>query len=369
MTDSYLFRVLLIPSAVFLSVIFGPSYSSGAAVTQFISINGPTGGLVSIVTIAVVFALLLGLSFELARLFKAYEYVGFIRILLRRGWVLYEIVILAGIVIGLSIAITIGGAIVEDHFGPAIWVGSLSVFILIVVLTYFGQDIVQKSMVLSIITLFVVLTILVFQLVSGGHLDRVMHVLTSVDHQAGGALSGLKYAVVTGGFVPLLLYCGKGLRSRSEVVVAAVVAAVFAVVPEVVFHFLFLVDYPAIIEERIPVYRMIELVSTPLVLNFYVLIMFVLIAQTGVGLLQGLVQRLDAWEEKRKGAPLTPAGHAAVAAATAAVSVALGSMGVIALILRAYAVFFVAFIVVFVVPLLTYGAYLVFRHSSIGESQ
>ena len=366
MMDSYFSRVLLTPSAVFLSVLFGPSYSSGTAITQFVTTNGPTGGLLSILTIGLVFAVSLSLSFELARLFKVYEYHGFVEILLKRAWILYEIVILVGIVIALSIAITIGGTILKDHFGIGVWAGSLGIFLLIVVLTYFGQVVVKKSMMFSVAALFIVLVVLVTQLVSG-HLDQIVHAFTGVDHQTGGVSTGFKYAVVSAGFVPLLLYCATGLRSRSEAFVAGGVAAVISIIPALVFHFAFLVDYPEIIAEQVPVYRMFELISTPFMLNAYVLVMFVLIAQTGVGMQQGLLQRLDAWQMRRKQIPLTPAGHAVVTVVLAGISIALGTMGVVALLLRAYAIMFVSFIAVFIVPLLTYGAYLVFRKRGVQE--
>ena len=358
--DSYFYRVLLIPSAVFLSVLFGPSYSSGAAVTQFITINGPKGGLVSILTITAVFAVTLSLSFELARKFSSYEYVGFIKHLLKRFWFLYEIVILLGIVAGLSIAITIGGAILADRFGLMAWVGSLTIFLIIVLLTFYGRNVVKKSMILSVVALFLVLGIFVFQLFSD-HLDQIALVLANSEAQASGVISGLRYAVVSAGFVPLLLYCAVGLRTRGEAFVAGVVAAVVAVLPELVFHFAFLIDYPNVIQHPVPIYRMFELVSTPFMLNVYVLLMFVLVAQTGVGLQQGLIERCDVWQMNRKAVPMTRSQHAAVATATAIISVGLSSMGVVALILRAYALLFFGFIAVFIVPLLTYGVYLVFQ--------
>ena len=351
---------------MFLSVLFGPSYSAGTAVTQFVSANGPTGGLVSILTIAASFALLLSLSFELARLFSAYEYVGFIKQLLKRWWFLYEIVILVGIVTGLSIAITIGGTVLEDRFSIPALLGSAMIFLLIVGLTFYGRDVVKKSMLFSVLALFLILIVFVAQLVNG-HLDRIVQVFTTIDHQKGGVLTGLKYAVVSAGFVPLLLYCATGLKTRTEAFVAGIFAAVVAVLPALVFHFSFLADYPAIIESPLPIYRMFELVSSPLTLNIYVLVMFVLIAQTGVGLQQGLVERCDAWQMKRSGTPLTRAGHASVAAVTAVVSIALGSMGVVALLLRAYSILFVSFIVVFIVPLLTYGTWLIFQRRKISD--
>ena len=165
MLNSYAFRVLIIPAAVFLSVVFGASYGSGREVVEFISINGPTGGLVSILTLASVYGLLLTLSFELARLFKSFEYVSFFKVLLGRAWFLYEVVILLGMVIALSITTTVGGTVLEDHFGVSVWVGSLMIFIIIVGLNYYGRRIVEESMMLSVTALFLVLAVLVFQLV------------------------------------------------------------------------------------------------------------------------------------------------------------------------------------------------------------
>ena len=46
--DSYLPRVVLIPSAVFLSAIFGGAYGSGREVVEFMTRYGPIGGLLSI---------------------------------------------------------------------------------------------------------------------------------------------------------------------------------------------------------------------------------------------------------------------------------------------------------------------------------
>ena len=51
MLDSYLFRVFIIPSAVFLSVVFGGSYGTGREVMEFVSRHGPVGGLLSLAAV------------------------------------------------------------------------------------------------------------------------------------------------------------------------------------------------------------------------------------------------------------------------------------------------------------------------------
>ncbi len=365
MFNSYPMRVLVVPSAVFLSVLFGASYGSGREVVEFVSGNGPTGGLVAIATLVVTHAVLLVLSFELARLYRSYDYVSFFRVLLGRGWFLYEIVILVGLVIALSITTTVGGTVLDDRFGIGAVVGSLLILGLIVVLNYHGRRIVEQSMMISVVMLFVVLAVLIAQL-ADSHFGDIVATFADHPYRDGGVFTGLMYAIGGGGYLPLLLYCATGLRTRSEAITAGVVAAAFAAIPALIFHCAFMAGFPEIVEQRLPTYWMFEQLSTPFMLNVYVLVMFVLVAQTGVGVLQGLIERIDGWSRQRRGRPLGRTGHGAIAGAAVILSTALGSMGIVALILRGYTIMFASFIVVFVVPLLTYGLYLVARGQSAG---
>ena len=363
MLDTYFIRVLVVPTAVFLSAIFGAAYGSGREVMEFVSSNGPTGGLAALGSLCVTYMVLLGLSFEIARLFKAYDYVGFCKVLLGRGWFLYEIVIVVGLLIAMSITITVGGTVLEDHFGIAVWIGSLLIFVLVVGLNYYGREVVEQSMMLSIAALFAVLAVLVAQLF-GGHMDQILKRFATADHQPGGIMTGLKYAIANGGYLPILLYCAMGLRSRAEAFTAAIVAALVCVIPAAIFHFAFMLHFPAIVDERIPTYWMFDRVSTPLLLNVYVVVMFVLVAQTGVALMQGLIQRVDGWHMRRRGTTISRFGHAGVATAVVGSSLALGTMGIAALILRGYTLMYASFVAVFVIPLLTYGVYLVWKGGS-----
>ena len=361
MMNSYFVRVFVIPSAVFLSAIFGASYGSGREVMEFVSSLGPTGGIVALATVAVTHLMLLTLSFEIARMYRSYDYQSFCKVLLGPGWILYEIVILMGMLIALSITMTVGGTVLEDHFGVTVWIGSLLIFALVVGLNYYGRVIVEKSMMLSIAALFAVLLVLVVQLLNG-YTDRIAATFAAETHVGGGVFTGLKYAIGGGGYLPLLLYCAMGLKTRAEAFTAGAFAAALAIVPATIFHLAFMVGYPAIVEERIPTYWMFDQISTPVMLNIYVVVMFVLVAQTGVALMQGLIQRIDNWQTQRTGQALSRLGHAGISAFVIVVSLSLGSMGIIALILRGYTIMFASFIFVFVIPLFTYGVYLVVRN-------
>ena len=358
MMQSYPFRVLIIPSAVFLSVMFGASYGSGRETVEFFSSAGPIGGLLAALAAVITYTALLAPSFELARMHQTYEYQGFCQVLLGPGWFLYEIVIALGLVISMSLTVTVGGTTFGDHFGWPVWVGSLGVLVLVIVLTYFGRRIVEQSMMLSMLALFVVLSILVVQLWTG-HADRVVAAFDDTAFETSAMLGGAKYAIANGGFVPLLLYSVISIRTRGEAFTAGAVASVAAIVPALVFHFTFMANYPEVTEHVLPTYWMFGKVSTALMLNVYVVVIFVLTVQTGVGLLQGLIERLDAWHMRRRNRPLTKTGHALIAGSAVVASMALGSMGIVALVLRSYTVMSISLFVVFVVPLLTYGVFLV----------
>ena len=59
---------VLMPAAVFQSVIVGGAYGTGREVAEFISRFGPWGGLGVLALAALGFGLVLAVSFELARL-------------------------------------------------------------------------------------------------------------------------------------------------------------------------------------------------------------------------------------------------------------------------------------------------------------
>ena len=53
---------------------------------EFVSSNGPWGGLVAIRTLVTTHLVLPMLSFEIARLYNSYDYVSFVKVLLNRGF-------------------------------------------------------------------------------------------------------------------------------------------------------------------------------------------------------------------------------------------------------------------------------------------
>ncbi|MFK7732963.1 MAG: hypothetical protein AB8B48_15185 [Pseudomonadales bacterium] len=360
MSQTFASRVLIIPSAVFLSVVFGGSYGTGREVMEFVSQHGPKSGVLALASVSFTYGVLLFLCFEISRRFQQFEYRGFFKPILGRAWVLYEVVILIGMVITLAICVTAAGVISESRFGFPPWVGSAGLLLIIFLLNYRGRHLVQKSMVFSVGALFCVLVALLFVLFNG-HTQPIVDNFRGDEVDWSAWQGGMQYALVNGGFIPLLLYCGRGLQSRGQSLLAGSVAALVAVIPGAVFHYAFMSAWPAIKDQELPTYWLIDHLASPMFLNVYVVVLFVLIAQTGVGMLQGFLERMDAWRIQREGEPLSPLGHGVVAVGMVLVSMLLSRIGIVALILTGYSILAMAFIVVFVIPLVTRGVYLVFR--------
>ncbi len=360
MLDSYLFRVFIVPSSVFLSVVFGGSYGTGREVMEFISRHGPVGGLIAIAAVVITYAVLLFATFELARRFQQFEYRGFCQQLLGRFWFLYEIVILLGMVISLAFCTAASGVIADTRFGLPAWMGSAALLLIVFVLTYQGRALVEKTMILAVLSLAAVLVVLLYML-AGEPARQIGQVFANEPVVWDAWQGGAQYALVNAGFIPLLLYCARGVRSRAQAGLAAVCAASVAVVPGLVFHYAFMSVYPAIVQEELPAYHLMNSLGSSLFLNIYMVVLFVLIAQTGVGMLQGFLERVNIWHEQRFERTLSPMGHGLVAVAMVCGSMALASMGIIALIIAGYGFLAASFILVFAVPLLTRGMWLIFR--------
>jgi uncharacterized membrane protein YkvI len=355
MGSSKLYRIVVLPSAVFLSVIFGGSYGSGQEMVQFVTSAGPTGGYYSLLVVALTWGLLLSTSFELARRFSVHEYSGFMKVLLRRGAVVYEIAILLAMLLVLAICASGAGSVVTEHFGISVWIGSLGLLIVAALLNYFGRSVVEQTMIASIVVL---LTLLIMLCLTALDVPRSIDPVSGID-TTNPILSGGQYAIANGGFIPLLLYCGRGVRSTAESFTAGFIAAGVTVIPGLLLHTSLLSAYPQVLQETLPTYSVITQLMSPAFLSVYVMVLFVMITQTAVGMLQGLVDRTDAYWVSKRGAPLSNLSHAALAAGMIGASMLLSTVGFVALIAQGYSLLVAIFTVIFIAPLFTYGAYLI----------
>lgn len=357
------FRAILIPAAVFQSVIVGGAYGTGREVVEYISKFGPLGGILTIGVIAVCFGLVLALSFEFARMHAAWDYRTYLKKLLGKVWLAYEVLFLALLVLILAITGSASGSVLHDRFGFSQTLGISLMFIAVVMLSYFGRGLVKKTLSYGSLILMAVLVIYAIIVFSASY-EEIKAVLVTNEVKPGWLQSGITFAVYNSALVPAIIYCASGLSSRTQAFSAGILAGALGVFPALVFHLSFLAGYPAIIDQAIPTYWMIQNMGLPILLTVYVLVLFATIVQTGVGVLQGFNERLDGWHRETTGSPLSKVQHATLAGGLLLLSLLLAKAGIIDLVAKGYTALAWGFVIVFTIPTLTLGLMQIIRNNT-----
>lgn len=350
------------PAAVFQSVIVGGAYGTGREVVEFISSYGALGGFFAIITAGLCFGVVLTASFEFARTFAAWDYRQFLRALLGPAWIAYELMFAVLLIIILAITGAAAGNVLTNALAVPGAVGIAILFVLVVILNFFGRRIVERT--LGAGALVLLAGLFAYSAAILLHDDSgVWHHVNGDAVATGWWLSGMKFAVYNSALIPVLLYSARDLPDRASALWAGALAAVFGVLPAILFHLTFIAGGPELLHEALPTYSMIER-FLPAAAPLYVIILFATIIQTGVGVLQGLNERLDGWYLEQHAHALSPAFRALVAGFVLACSLVLSHLGLVALVARGYGGLAWGFFFVFTLPLLTTGLRKITRHKA-----
>jgi|TARA_B100000315_G_C14549597_1_gene575078 uncharacterized membrane protein YkvI len=356
------FRIYLLPGAVLQSVMIGGGYGTGREVVEFFSGYGMGGAVLAIATAALSAAVVFAVSLEFARCFKAHDYRVFFKALLGRGWVIYELLAVALFVLVIAVLGAAAGEVLYGELGLAPWVGMVVVLVVVVVLNFYGRGVVTAVLAYWSVLLYAVF-IAYFVLVLTTLYDADVHRVDFSDVQPGWWLSGIQYACYNLTAVPVILYAAYAIETRAQAVAAGAIGAVIAMLPALFLHLSFVTEYPAILDAALPVYDVLGKLSIPMLTTFYLIVLFGTFIETGAGIIQGVIERLDGWWVERHGTPLTRLSHAVIAATGVGLAGLLSSVGIVALIAEGYGTLAWGFLIVYIVPLLTVGVWRIHRHS------
>jgi uncharacterized membrane protein YkvI len=348
------------PGAIFQSILVGGGYGTGREVVEYFTRLGPAAGLLAIGVAFCIFVLVLGLTFDLARRLSAYDYRALFKILLGRGWFLYEVVGLCMMMITFAVLISAASGVLDDGFGLPASFGIAAVFLLVGALEFFGRETVMRVLTLWSIVLYGVFVTFLVQVYAAVP-DSISEALTTTQVNEGWAQSGFLYAMYNITAVPIILYVTRDFETRQHSWGAAVIAAVIAVVPAIIFHIAFSTSYPEIGEQDIPVYWMMNLYGMSLLTIAFTIMLFGTLVETGAGVLQGVNERIDGYLTERGSQPLGRWGHSAVALGFMAMSVAVASFGIKDLIDKGYGTMALAFLAIYFIPLVTVGVFRLVR--------
>ena len=358
--NSRFFRIYIIPGAVFQSVMVGGGYGTGREAVEYFTSFGILGGLLAIGISFVVLAIVLALTFELARLFGAYDYRSFFKHLLGRGWVAFEVLIILQFLLVLAVLASAAGNILRDNFNLPYGVGLVIMLAVVGVLTFYGRELIARVLTFWSFFLYAVFIAFFVQVFSSDW-AAIATSIQNAEIVRGWSWSGFQYALYNLSAAPLLLYTARSFTSRSETLRSGIVAAVIAIVPALIFHFSFFAAYPAILDQPIPVYWMMATMGMSVLLLVYSVMLFGTFIETGAGLLQGINDRIDAYLTEKRGTGASRSTHAILAVCAIAVSALLSLIGITTLIAKGYGTMAWGFLVVYVVPLVTVGLVRILR--------
>lgn len=358
--NSRFFKVYIVPGAVFQSVMVGGGYGTGREIIEYFTSHGFLGGVFGLLIAFACMAVVIALTFEFSRLFKAYDYRNFFKQLLGPGWIVFEILLILLFLLILAVLAAAAGNIMSENFGIPYGVGLTVMLLIIGVLTFFGRDVIAKMLTYWSIFLYAVF-LSFFIVVFNQEWPAIQTAIEHAEVLPGWWQSGFKYAMYNIAVTPLLLYVAREFDSRKEAVTSGVIAAAIAMFPALIFQVAFFAAYPEIIEQPIPVYWMMGQLGMSVLLVLYSVMLFGTFIETGAGMLQGINERIDAWLIEKRGQGLARPAGAAIAMIAIAVSAVLSLWGITSLIAEGYSAMSYGFLLVYVLPLLTIGVYKIIK--------
>jgi len=358
------FKKWIVPGAVFQSVIIGGGYGTGREVVEFISRFGPWGGIAAIGCIGILMGFITATCFEFTRIFKTTNYRSFFKEIIGKFWIAYEVVFVLALLLILAIGASAAGTILADNFNISATIGIIIMLTVIVFFNYIGRTWVEKS--LTFWGIIVSVVIMLFLLFTWSERSNIIvqqfKIPDPVLHDQSWEVSGLKFFLYNIFILPVILYCAEHIETRKEAIGAGFLAGLMAIFPAIAFHISFMAFYPEIINQDLPTYWILNKMNQPVFMLIYVIALYGTIVQTGVGVLQGINERLDCWWLEKHHSQLTKNTHALIAGLIVICSLFLGEIGIIGLVAKGYGSLAWLSLIIFIIPVLTIGIRKILNH-------
>ncbi len=353
MTGRWL-HVYLVPGAVLVSVVMGGGYGTGREVIEYFTRYGALGGLLGAGVATAVFALVLVCTYEFARVFRAYDYRVFFKALIGRYWIAFEILYALLFLLVLGVISSAAGNILEGEFGIPAMAGLGSMLVLVAVLVLFGRDIIERVLTFWCLGMYGVFAAYFITVWNASEVD-LLDAVSLGDAGSGWLTGGLLYPLYNLAIAPVLLFSTRAIETRGEAVGAGLIAAAMVTAPALLFHLSYAAGAPEVLDQAVPNYWMIDRFGSPLLMIVFIVALFGTLIETGVGLIHGLIERIEAVLKPGEDDSLGHAPRVAIAVIALSIAAALGSLGIITLIAKGYSILAVGFAVVYILPICTIG--------------
>jgi uncharacterized membrane protein YkvI len=355
------FKKYLLPGFVFQSVLIGGGYGTGRELVEFFLSYGPLGGLMGMLLVStVIWSLLLAVTFEFSRKFRAYDYRTFFKHLLGPFWFVFEIIYFLYMLIVLAVVGSAAGILLRDNFGIPYLVGVIFMLTAVGFLTFKGSGLIENFLsVWSMILYAVYAAFLVIGVMKFG--PEIQKNFSEGIVRSGWALGGFKYALYNLGNIAAVLFCLNHIEKRKEAISAGLIGGVIGIIPAVLFYIPVVGLYPNVLSEEIPAVFLLQKAGIAALLIVFQVILFGTLIETGTGFIHAVNQRIQV-TLKSKEKKFAQWHRPVVAVTILLISLGISTFGLINLIAKGYGAASWGFLVVFILPLVTVGIYKIIKN-------
>ena len=355
-----LFKRYLLPGFVFEAAVIGGGYATGRELVEFFLPAGPLGGLFGMAVSMLLWSAVLAVSFELARRARAYDYRSFFKLLLGRGWFLFEIAYLLLIVVVLAVMGAAAGEILTSLVGAPKLVGSMVMIAGTGLVLFYSNAAIERFLSLSVGYLYLVYVVfLAWSLAAFG--DRIQAAFAAEPLGERWFMAGVTYAGYNVATIPAVLFCIRHLTERREAIVAGLLAGPLGMLPGALFYVAMMGYHDEVRSVALPSAFLLARLGAPWFEWAFQLAVLLTLVDTGVALLHAINERVARVYEER-GRPMPRSLRPALAVGVMVLSVyAASAVGLVALIARGYGLLTWAFVALLILPVLTVGVWKIGR--------
>ncbi|MFC2164588.1 hypothetical protein ACFLT2_06285 [Acidobacteriota bacterium] len=359
--DSASFKKYLLPGFVFQSVVIGGGYGTGRELVEYFLNFGPLGGLLGMLLVTTVtWSILLAVTFEFSRVFRAYDYRTFFKKLVGPFWIIFEIFYFIFLMIVLGVIASASGIMFQESLGIPHLAGVIIMLASIGFLTFKGSRLIEKFLSRWSIVLYVVYGLfLVVAIIKFGPQIKANFATAAILPK--WALGGFKCALYNMGIIPTVLFCINHIETRKEALSAGLIGGVLGILPGVLFFIATVGFYPAVLSEEIPAVFVLHKLGLPFLSVLFHVVLFGTLIETGTGFIHAVNERIKSTLQT-KGKEFHSWVRPLVAAGLLLAGFGLSTFGIIDLIAKGYGSVSWGFFIIYIVPLLTLGIYKIWKN-------
>ncbi|MDB5366447.1 MAG: hypothetical protein JWM77_2374 [Rhodospirillales bacterium] len=362
MSNPTRFQRFVLPGLAFKAVVIGGGYATGRELVEFFLPSGPWGGVTAMLLATAIWSAVCVATFLFAFQTGARDYRTFFQRLLGRGGVIvFEAAYLLFIVLILAVFGAAAGAIGEVLFDWPRLLGSMCLVAGIATFATFGNDAVEhlfkwvSFLLYGVYAVFVLLALTSFG-------DRVLSHFALTVPMTGWALGGLTYAGYNIIGAVVILPVMRHMTGPRDAVIAGAIAGPLAMIPALLFFICMVAYFPEVANETLPSDFLLQKLNLPVFHFLFQVMIFAALLESGTGAVHAINERIASAYRARRDRALSNRARLAVACTVLIGSVFLADrFGLVALIAQGYRALAYIFLTIYVLPLLTYGVWRLWR--------